>query len=717
MDTQRPPLALSVAEQAPDEHPFALLARALDEAGFWDHLDRHRTAAGAAPEAFRVLIKPDLEVFDAAGPTGTDPALVEHLIDLLGERGYTRVAVGDGPSAAGTWLENRDVGALADLAGYRFVTEGGRDYEVLDLSEDLVDAGFEEGDALHGEELARAWLEASFRISFATCKTDEDEFFALGLQNLLGVLPLRDKGYHYYGRHQPWDAALDLLRRTPAHFALIDAVESNHGSQGSRAPNPLATNTLIASDDLLLADFAAALKMELDPYASRLNGHALRTLGLPTGYRLQGSLAPFDGWKSPSLALVTSVRRRNASPAVRRLVRPWLQTVNTELFPFKHVVDAQVNATLAPLAAAPDAHPLAAGGLLLLNAAFAALERGLTAWQTLYDKGRLWRRDLPLGFDPGAFEPADYDDVADYVRPLEEVVRHTPPDRNGLRWRYLDGSVLFGYTRTLPLPYDDFVERVPIARAVEMMYDNIGGRRVVVDRDPAGRVRYQAERDVYLPQPNWMVLFGGAPIDVGKIEAVDYERDRQEIVWRAITSANDSAAFDDGLVRFSRHAGGVEVRVVARQKFALPLLWQAIDLDYVPALKDTLVSDAYVRFFTRTLANYEAAYEGRDPALGRRWDVGHGEDAAHHPLAAFQLDDLTALFSGFLERWVARSNGTAAPGAGTVDEHGYRHFAGHTNEQGDAAPGEVAQTFLADVAEAVRKDIRWVARPDAGESS
>ncbi len=50
------------------------------------------------------------------------------------------------------------------MVGYRFVTEAGHDYDVIDLSEDRVDVPFPQESVLHGTELARPWVEAEFRI-------------------------------------------------------------------------------------------------------------------------------------------------------------------------------------------------------------------------------------------------------------------------------------------------------------------------------------------------------------------------------------------------------------------------------------------------------------------------------------------------------------------------------------------------------------------------
>ena len=71
--------------------------------------------------------------FAAGSPTATDPSLVEALIDLLHDRGFDNVAVVSAADSSALWAANRDVYALSDLLGYRFVTPNGRSYDIIDL--------------------------------------------------------------------------------------------------------------------------------------------------------------------------------------------------------------------------------------------------------------------------------------------------------------------------------------------------------------------------------------------------------------------------------------------------------------------------------------------------------------------------------------------------------------------------------------------------------
>ena len=130
----------SLCAVASDLDPKAALEEALQQSEVWPSLAD--LTGEREPGGMRVLVLPDLNLFEPGGPTGTQPALVEHLVDLLAEHGYTSVAIGAGPDAFERILDNRDVLVVADLAGYRYVTERDNPYDVVDLSEELVDAPF-----------------------------------------------------------------------------------------------------------------------------------------------------------------------------------------------------------------------------------------------------------------------------------------------------------------------------------------------------------------------------------------------------------------------------------------------------------------------------------------------------------------------------------------------------------------------------------------------
>ena len=682
----------------------SLLEQTLQQSGLWTALEEKVKQSDLSKENFSVLIKPDLEFYELNTTTGTSPQLVEHLISLLAKNGYTNVIVADGEQASGVWLENRDLVVLADLVGYKYQTEDGTPYNIESLSEGLEDANFDETSVLKGEQFSSHWLNANFRIVFAKNKTDEEFYYSLCLKSLIDILPQKAKDYQFYFRLKPEEVAAAILQRNDVDFCIIDAYESNHGMQGTRHNKPIQTQTFIAGDNVLLTDWVAALKMGLDPYSSSINSYSLKKVGLPIKYKIDGELSIYNDWQNVTKFLAESTQARNKNPVVRQLSKAWLQKVDTDNFPFKNVPDAQINKFLAPITSNIDTHPLAHSALVALNYSLGGMQQFIEGWQTLFDKDKVYRQERELGFDVTKYSPEDFEAIENYILPLAQIAAQTPPDANGIKWRYIDSSVIFEYSRTLPYDYQSFISKVDIAQAVQYMFDNIGGARVPVKTNEQQQIIYQAERDIYLPQPNWMVMFGGKPIDVCKIEVMRYTEDSQTILWRTVSSLNQSAEFDDGLVSFTAKQQGItEIKIVARQKFALPIFWQVFNMDYLPVMKDALVSDSYLRFFTRTMSNFEAVYEGRNPRLGKTPDPSWGEAATenNHPLQAEQFKNLFAMFSGIAEKFLGKKG--VMKNSITTDEDGYSHFEGKEN-----SAKETLRSFVTDVSNAIQKDVKYI---------
>ena len=584
--------------------PSERLAAALDRAGFWDIVT-------GTP---RILIKPEMAGFVANSPTATDPALVEALIDLLHDRGFEDVAIATASDTSALWAANRDVYALSDLLGYRFVTAHGRSYDIIDLADTPDDTVFPRESALHSTGLSREWLEADIRIVFTKNRTDEATGYALTLDTLIGTLPLADKDLHYRHRRHPGDVVSALLDVAPVHFCLIDAVVSAHGASGQRAPTPIATDTIIATPHPVLADYAGALRMGVDPAASALFSQVQRNHPLPRRYTVAGSLAPYADWINVPASLRRTTEMRGAAEMLDRLVAPWLQRLDTESFPLKQPIDARLNATIAPFLA--DRQWL----MTLANTLAGLIGKTIASYRTMFDKEALHHQAVPLAINTTAIPDQAFADLVDELTALEPVAQSATTISDTLRWRYVEKAVVFSYTRPLPIPFELFVHKVDIARTIQFMNDYLGGVVIPLAHDTTQRPIRQAERNIYLPQPNYIVLYQGKPIDVSKLEVVEYAPDHHRLYWKTIASENGSATYDDGIATFARDASGTRVSIIGRQQFTLPLFWQVFDLDLVPEIKSVLVTHAYQTFFDRTLANFEALVEGRDIRLGRPTD-------------------------------------------------------------------------------------------------
>jgi len=683
--------------------PAALLEAVLEACGFWRLAARRKGP---------VVIKPDLDFYESVPHGGTEPALVEHLIDLLHDRGFTDVAVGEARNEPDAWLHNRDPMVVPELVGYRFLTPKGRTYEVADLRPDAT--------------VHERWLKAGLRINFAKNRTHEDCHFALCVHNLAGLAP---------ARRTLEDDCLRVLREAPPHFNLIDAYTSAHGGAGQRAPRPLATHTLIASPSALLADWAGAARMGLDPYASPVNATALRALGLPPEHVIEGDLSPYALWRNVHPLIARSARQRNRSEGLGAMSAAWFQTVDRERFALRDFYSDRLNAFVAPLMTRVDDNPRSFWLAVVLNLLLARIDGLVQAQNTLFSKDRLRRRVAPLLIDPAAFANADYEGIAATLAPYEQLLQHLPPNRSGLRWRHMDGAIVFGCEHVFPIAFNRFVSKVDITRAIQYMNDYIGGATVAVRSDARGRVVNQAERNLYLQQPNWMVLFGGEVIDVEKIQHIRYERGRRAIHWRTVASPNGSAHVDDGCVSFTRTAEGqTRVHVFARQQFTLPLAFKAFDIDLAPGLRDPIIESAYTTFFTGTMANLQAAYEGRDFRIGHEPQADSPRRALPRFLATAaaalaellrqrhavaDVGDIAAWLFGTGSLLAAAPAGPAPP---ATDAAGFRHFAptpaandmpGRDDQfvAGIAALARDAPDFLQGLADAVHHDLDRLANP------
>jgi methylmalonyl-CoA mutase cobalamin-binding subunit len=703
------PVAVASGNDARGE---ALLDRALESAGFWSMLSKRRASSRKRKNDLSIAIKPDVDVFVIGAATGTDPELVEALVARIRRAGYQNVTLCDGRNKPDRWLHNRDGLCVPDLIGYHFEAPPGEPYNFAWVDDDPrgvpLDA-FDTGETLF---VNGAWAQADVRISFAKAKTDDAWGYALTAANLLGLVSTRGDAAHW----SPEDTALQLLRVCPPHFALIDAVTGSHGRAGSRVSRPIETGTVIASPSALLADWHGALKMGADPYVSPLNARALERLGLPDAWTLDGDASPWHGWENPSTTFTEAVRQRARWPELDAFVTAVLQMTDREHFPFRDVIVDQVSSTvLSRLDRVTDARVRDWIETMLASVlAFIATSR--ETFSTNVTQGDAIQSLAPITLDLAAITRADFDDTARIVATQARVLDGIPEDGRGFRFRTVGGHIHFAAHRLLPLDFADFVSRVDVSASIRNMNDYVGGSWRVIDRDAHGRPTRQAERNIYLPQPNWTGVFGGDVIDVEKLEVMRYTADAHRIDWRTVSSPNASADSDDGSVAFVRTpAGQVDIRITARQRFRLPTLLAAARIERWSGVHGALVADAYGRFFDGTIANLRAAFDGRAFRIGKPPTLSGAMDEGSDLRAL--LTGAAALVSSILG-WGTPTETTESSGAGrpvAIDDLGFAHFAGQpgtvtvgtsSGSRLNAAATELTpMTFLAELGRAVGKDI------------
>ncbi|OIQ87728.1 hypothetical protein GALL_304060 [mine drainage metagenome] len=713
----RPQSSPVAAATAADGDTAALLDAALDSIDFTGRW----SARGARS---RALILVDLGAFERDSAVLPSRPLVERLIDRLAMLGWSEIAIASTADSSSTWAENRAFVVLADLFGYCYETAGGTPYDIVDLSENLVDAGFPQGSVLAGSPLSASWREADLRIVVAKACTDQRDGIVLAANTLLCALPLHDKDMAYRVAMDAADAVSLLLDLAAPELTIIDLHGVAHGSGGRALPRRADTGALVAAYDLLAADAAAAAKMGADPATSPLWAGLVARRGLPTLDLVGGDLAPLPGVRLADPAIVDSTRARDRSAIFGRMVPPWIQSVDQTLFAFRNPLDAKIHDALVARLDHPDDDLIARVGLVLINQLCAAVAFGLDAWRVNHDKDLVSLRRAGVSPETLACTEADYQQMELELDGLQTWLAGDTDSAEGraamrsLRWRKLDRAVVFSFARDYPVPFDAFTARVDISRTIQLMNDYIGGTILVQERDEQGRPLRQVERNLYLPQPNYLAWWGGKNIDVSKIERVRYDAGRHRMDWKTIKSENASAVHDDGMVTFEAvDRASTRVTILGRQLFALPPIIEAARLEQYPALEAHLIEHAYTNFFSRTFANFEALLDGRQIVIGAPLPgLMSPTQTLPRPIdvmadtAARLAEVLGPLLQGFASAPPKALSRQSAKPVSRMDPDGFVHFQPSLPTPAEAAdPGLLPfrwwEDFAAGYAEAVLRDI------------
>jgi hypothetical protein len=597
-------------------------------------------------------------------PTPASAAVVHAVVDLLHGRGCETVTVGASLRALDRDRGHRSIAELARRAGLLGRTPRGSSYEVVDLGAELVAAPVPDTSVLSGHSVSRRWAEADARVVVGRAVTDLVEGYAACLDTVLGAAPEVPGA-------EASDVAADLLAHLPAALWVVDALCASVGPDGARLPQLLESDTLVVATDPLLADGACATLLGLDRSTSSLLARSVAALGPPAD-RTEGPLTALAGAHAAHPLTRAAARSVASEPRLARVLGAAIGGPDDGAAASDPVLSV-VRAVLTPLVDAAD-DPAGHLPLTAVLSSVATLRQGTLSWATAADKATVDRREVPLGFDPAAYTGEDHDGLPAFFAPFEVMLDSLPTNDDGMRWRLVDGATVFEVGRDLRADFDEFVARVDVAAGISLMADYLGGRRVTVPGGAPGRTR-QAERNLYLPQPNYLAAWGGEPIDVCKIELVERDDDLHRLTWRTVHSPNGSAQFDDGSLTFTRTTTGTRAVVRGRQLFALPSAWSGVDLTALPELRDPLLEEAYRRFFTTTFDNLEACFEGREFRIGRP------PMDPTEPLLTQSLD----LLLGAAKQWLGDSADVIATSSGSglgatppsdVDAYGFRHVKG-----------------------------------------
>jgi uncharacterized protein (DUF362 family) len=267
------------------------LEEVLEVTRFFDVLERHWRESNKSKDDFLVAVKPNLMMLYSIhdNTSHTSPLLVEHLIDLIVDRGFSNVKLVESQNLYGNWFSNREVLTVAEYVGYK-----ARNYEVVDLTETGVCHYY--GSYLQEHLVGPAWRDADFRISFAKNKTHFLCYYTLNLKNIYGTAPEQNKLKEYHhDRDWKW-VTIETLRAFPIHFGLVDAWLSADGFLGFKGQrNPCRTRTIFGGENIIAVDWVGAEKMGLNPLVNPLTRMAVAIWGMPEIHR-EGDMSRYEPW-------------------------------------------------------------------------------------------------------------------------------------------------------------------------------------------------------------------------------------------------------------------------------------------------------------------------------------------------------------------------------------------------------------------------------------
>lgn len=281
---------------ARNKDKFELLEQVAVQSGFWENIDAAWQKTGKPKEQFLIAIKPNLMIFmnPQVPEVATEPALVEHLIMRLRERGFTNIKVVESQNTMNNWVKNRSVANVARVAGYT-----GNGYEIVDLTLEKQRYVYKaRGLPDWSNWVGRTWQQADYRIDFAKFKTQLDNYFTLCLKNEFGTLPLPNKYWHYHTRLPYWACTFYALINFPVQFGFIDAYRASDGTAGFAVQyNPKVLKMMLASENIIALDLVGASMMQIDAWESPLPRFVMQHLGQPE-YRVIGDDSPIANWEN-----------------------------------------------------------------------------------------------------------------------------------------------------------------------------------------------------------------------------------------------------------------------------------------------------------------------------------------------------------------------------------------------------------------------------------
>ena len=201
-------------------------------------------------EGDTVLIKPNFirEEPSFMGTT-TNIQVIKAVVKLVREAKATPIVGEASGNQYDTEVIFENLGLRDELA----------DVEIRDLDQDeIVNVKIEGAKALKEVGVAKTVLDADFIIGIPLLKTHMTTNITIGMKNMMGILPQREKWkMHMSGLHQ---ALVDLNRLAKPNLVVVDGTVGMEGL-GPTIGSPVEMNLILASNDVVAVDTVGSAVM------------------------------------------------------------------------------------------------------------------------------------------------------------------------------------------------------------------------------------------------------------------------------------------------------------------------------------------------------------------------------------------------------------------------------------------------------------------------
>lgn len=203
-----------------------------------------------------VALKPNIVTgrVERLGVT-TDPRVVAAVIKLCKEAGASKMQVVEGAEYASKTDEafvNSGIKEVIDELGAEMVDVDRNELVKLKVPEPLL---------LEEVEVSKEFMDADVRINIPVMKTHDQLDVTLGVKNLKGIIPKRDKSmFHKVGVVK---GILDLNKAVTVDLTVLDCIVAMEGLGPALGPK-VELNTIISSGNIFALDRVASRIMGFD---------------------------------------------------------------------------------------------------------------------------------------------------------------------------------------------------------------------------------------------------------------------------------------------------------------------------------------------------------------------------------------------------------------------------------------------------------------------